>query len=123
MFTMTLESRDSQKCDFGTSSPYVKWMVSVLGEGPLNSDILLDRTDYQQILAPGSDLFRVLDMSGVTMVDSYFVSLLVQLRRSLYAQGGQLALLGLKPLVRKVLQDTQVLSLVIELESLNALEN
>ena len=119
----TLEARDSQKCDFGTSSQYGKWMVSVLGEGPLNSDILLDRTDYQQILAPGSDLFRVLDMSGVTMVDSYFVSLLVQLRRSLYAQGGQLALLGLKPLVRKVLQDTQVLSLVIELESLNALEN
>jgi len=107
----------------GAVQRHGKWEILDLGAGPLNSAVLINRPDFLIGLEASGGIFRALDMSKVSLVDSYFIGQLVHLYRYVQGVGGRVALLGVQEGVRRVLQDTGVYSLFVMVDSLDALEN
>jgi anti-anti-sigma factor len=53
-----------------------------------------------------------MDLSGVTFMDSSGLNLMLQLRKRLIAEGGQIAVTGLQPRVEYVLRLTETYELL-----------
>ena len=60
-------------------------------------------------------------MSKVPQIDSFFMGRLVSCYRYVSKNGGKIALISLQPLVRKVLEETSILNLFVEVGSVSDL--
>lgn len=99
-----------------------KWQCDRLGPGALGSSSLPEHPEWLAALEPSGNPFRLLDISRVGSVDSYFLGCLMQLYRYTRDAHGQVALLGVSEAVRKVLLDTNTLSLFTLVDSADALD-
>ena len=100
---------------------HAKWEVYPMGDTSLNSDYILSSVELSSYLEPQGTLFKAFDMSKVPQIDSFFMGRLVSCYRYVSKNGGKIALISLQPLVRKVLEETSILNLFVEVGSVSDL--
>ena len=100
-----------------------KWEVYPMGASSLNCDLLLGTPDLLESMEPQGHPFKAYDLSQVPQVDSFLIGKLIRLYKFASSCDGEVALVGVRPSVARVLDDTGIRSLFRQFASLDDLSD
>jgi anti-anti-sigma regulatory factor len=98
-----------------------RWEVYPMGATFLMCDTLLGTPDLLENLEPHGHAFKAFDFSQVPQIDSFLIGKLIRVYKYANSNGGEVALIGVLPPVRKILEDTGILSLFRHVKSCDEL--
>ena len=100
-----------------------RWEVYPMGALSLICDHLLGIPELQENLEPQGLPCKVYDLSQVPQIDSFLIGKLIRVYKYALAAGGEVVLMGVKPSVVRVLQDTGISSLFRLIEGIHELSD
>lgn len=88
-----------------------RWEVYPMGANFLTCDTLLGTPDLLENLEAQGHFFKAFDFSQVPQIDSFLIGKLIRVYKYTSSNSGEVYLIGVQNAVKKVLEDTGILSL------------